>query len=556
MQGEIVSSPIVSADSEGDIVFDFSTEMEMLGENLSIGGADQLIQQESPVLLYVTSKPSDNLVGASTSNALVAAAVIDFRFSLFFSTDPMSVELLQCDQDGVNLGVEAGVLYVRMAPLELPEKIRTELEETRARQVIEHGIQSYQEKLTGSNKLLYRHARAWWSRVRRLYPFLENRNIRILGEDECGSHRFACCMLNPLVPPRELVSPRFAARFVSLIPFRSDPGLRGGRADGWRSSFATLCRMQGSTEDHALLLCSLLLGWGLDTWVALGTATEPSSISDDNSPKKEFSYCWVVTLDHDSSRPHFPAVTFWDVTTGSQVQDVTGVAGEEVTSHHFRELHALFNHKVFAVNVQHLTAVSTEGSRASEAMMSFDMTNERNFQILTFPEADAVRVMTHPGSGVTLRAGIISSDVNTQEIELENKIRAEFSRWRSEINLQTFYDDSIGAILQPALVSYEWNKAVQVSFGNTDFQAALKRRVGKGDIFKGCPVSFNHTNSDEIMKSLKRNPSIRDIAVATGGLKVSHGVRVKIFPYPEGAMAVWVMLTVCIQNSYTGGLHR
>ena len=82
----------------------------------------------------------------------------------------------------------------------------------------------------------------------------------------------------------------------------------------------------------------------------------------------------------------------------------------------------------------------------------------------------------------------------------------------------------------------------------------MKNHVKKGDVFKGCPVSFNHTDCEEIMRALKRHPAIRDIAVASEGLRVSHAVRVKIFPYPEGAMAVWVMLTVCVQNSYRNGL--
>lgn len=454
MRDEIAVSGPVAADEEGDIVFDFTAEMDTVLGSTSLGTTAQLIQHECPVLVYITSKSAENLVGNSACNALIAAAVIDFRFALFFSSDYMSVELLQCDQDGVNLGIEAGVLYVRMTPMQLPEKIQFELEETSARQAIEHGIQAYQEKLAGSNKLLYRHARSWWSRVRRLYPHIENRNIRILAEDECGSHRFACCMLSPMRPPRELTSPRFAARFVSLIPMRTDPGLRGGRSDGWRSAFATICRMQGSVEDHALLLCSLLLGWGLDAWVALGTATEPlTDENDDDTPKKEFPYCWVVTMEHDASRPAFPTITFWDAADGTQFKDVTGVAEGQLAPHHFKELHALFNHKVFAVNVQHLSAVFADGSKTNPPMMSFDLTSERNFQILTFPEAEAAQIMTHPGADILLRASVNTADITAQEIALEEKIKLEFRHWRSEIELQTHYDDSIAVILQVLYIS-------------------------------------------------------------------------------------------------------
>lgn len=448
MQNEVVTSGPVTADEEGDIVFDYSAQLSSLSGQAASLGAAGLIQHQCPVLVYISSKPAESLIGGTTCSCLVAAAVIDFRFSLFFSSEYMSVELLQCDQDGVNLGVEAGVLYVRMTPMGLPDKIQYELEETSARQAVEHGIQSYQEKLTTSNKLLYRHARSWWSRVRRMHPHIESRNIRILAEDECGSHRFACCMLSPVTPPRELLSPRFAARFVSLVPLRTDPGLRGGRSDGWRSAFATICRMQGSTEDHALLLCSLLLGWGLDAWVAMGVATEPADDEDEDAPAKESPCSWVVTFEHDADRPAFPTVTFWDAVNGTQFEDVTGAATGEVGSHHFKELHALFNDKVFAVNVQHLTAVTSDGFSRSPAVMSFDLSSERNFQILSFPEAEAAQIMTHPGASLGLRASVNTVDICAQEVQLEEKIKKEFRSWRSEIELQTHYDDKIAVVLQ------------------------------------------------------------------------------------------------------------
>lgn len=63
-------------------------------------------------------------------------------------------------------------------------------------------------------------------------------------------------------------------------------------------------------------------------------------------------------------------------------------------------------------------------------------------------------------------------------------------------------------------------------------------------------MSFNHTNIVEIMRAVKRHHVARDIAVASDGLRVTHSVRVKIFSYPEGVMAVWIMLAVCVQNSY------
>ena len=53
-------------------------------------------------------------------------------------------------------------------------------------------------------------------------------------------------------------------------------------------------------EDHAILLCSLLLGWGLDAWVAYGTIYPNSGADDDPSSdahSKAHQHYWVVTLD-------------------------------------------------------------------------------------------------------------------------------------------------------------------------------------------------------------------------------------------------------------------
>ncbi len=73
----------------------------------------------------------------------------------------------------------------------------------------------------------------------------------------------------------------------------------------------------------------------------------------------------------------------------------------------------------------------------------------------------------------------------------------------------------------------------------------------KGDIYKGYPANFNHTNAETIMTSLKSRSSMRDIAVTSEGLKISFGVRVKIYPYPENIMSVWTMFTVRTQYSFS-----
>ena len=53
-------------------------------------------------------------------------------------------------------------------------------------------------------------------------------------------------------------------------------------------------------EDHAVLLCNLLLGFGLDAYVCVGTKTKGSA------------HAWVMTVSPDDS------ITFWESLTGER----------------------------------------------------------------------------------------------------------------------------------------------------------------------------------------------------------------------------------------------
>ncbi len=109
---------------------------------------------------------------------------------------------------------------------------------------------------------------------------------------------------------RLLDSSRHAARFVSLLPFEKDEALGGakyvsclspllsltflpGRIFGivyihfyvkakvlgfFFIAFIILCLFcnLGGVEEHAILLCNLLLGFGLDAYVCVGTVGNTS----------------------------------------------------------------------------------------------------------------------------------------------------------------------------------------------------------------------------------------------------------------------------------------
>ncbi len=146
-------------------------------------------------------------------------------------------------------------------------------------------------------------------------PSHHQRLVKIFSADENGVSRPACTFVAPLDAGRLLDSPRQAARFVSLIPLErtgsvGGGGAGGGRLEQWSNTHSFLCRVcdlsrltvqrAGDVEDHAILLCSLLLGFGLRSFVCIGTKR---TSADGAFPS--VVHAWVATIADGS-------VVFWE----------------------------------------------------------------------------------------------------------------------------------------------------------------------------------------------------------------------------------------------------
>lgn len=87
------------------------------------------------------------------------------------------------------------------------------------------------------------------------------------------------------------------------------------------------------------------------------------------------------------------------------------------------------------------------------------------------------------------------------------------------------------------------NRAINISFGNNDFQSAIKRKVHNGEYFKAFPTCFNHLTVDIILSTLQTTNAALDV-ILTEGRECRFGVRTKIFVYPEGMLALWIIIGV------------
>ncbi len=87
----------------------------------------------------------------------------------------------------------------------------------------------------------------------------------------------------------------------------------------------------GDSEDHAVLLCNLLLGFGLDAYVCVGTNSEGS-------------HAWVMTRHPPQNGTQ--RVDFWESLTGQKMHS------QDPRVHRFyRTIGSVFNNRGFYANV-------------------------------------------------------------------------------------------------------------------------------------------------------------------------------------------------------------
>lgn len=219
-----------------DPVFNQSFELSLpRSSHLADGGDDPTI------LIYISSADTAS-PWSQRHGKLLATALVDYRVADAYPSDFISVELLPCvDGDGIGdgLGAEGGLLFLRVSRREqtmsgaVPIMDEEEAQGTIAKR---------QEDLLRCQRDFIQSSRSWWTKTQLKYPFLQDRNVKLLAKDECGHFRFVGSFVNPMHSPRTLINPRFAARFVSLLPLKRDVNMTGIADEAWHCPHAFLSR--------------------------------------------------------------------------------------------------------------------------------------------------------------------------------------------------------------------------------------------------------------------------------------------------------------------------
>lgn len=377
------------------------------------------------------------------------------------------------------------------------------------------------------------YARAWWSDYNTIRPLHQTRLIQLFGLDESRQQKSVCTFVSPLRADRCLDSPLHAARFVRLIPYQKDLQVGGKRTEVFHSIHTILSRRCGDIEDHATLLCSLLLGFGLDAYVAVGTAQERGA------------HLWVVT--RSTSLGGGATVTMWEPLTGQRyaldqtkeraalaqgrngtnTKSISSPTASSSSSFPFQHLHCLFNHTSFYANNQleddcRLLDYTLENPASWKAM------NQRALSVL--PRRAAI----------FLKAPIIQE--RAEERALERKLKELVVQYRREYaNLSTSFSSDLSYILSPALASYESERVTGLTYGNEEFQQSIRKVVPENCVFRATPFQFTSLHPSVLFSSLLQSRALLDL-LTSDGMDHRFGLRVKVVAYPEDFVAVWVML--------------
>nr|CEL76472.1 TPA: Centrosomal protein of 76 kDa [Toxoplasma gondii VEG] len=366
---------------------------------------------------------------------------------------------------------------------------------------LRRGEQEKQEALRQAMSI----AETWWSCYKKMHPMFGYRLIKIFAKTEFGEHLPVNSFVCPLSPRVEccssygLDSPFHCARFVAAMETErrgtANVMLSGEcGSDVWCSWPALFARGVGTVEDHAMLLCSLFLGFSVDAWVAIGLLAE------------DLPYCWVITRDQCGDPKN---ATFWDACTGQRLASFDPTIGAR-----FASVHCVFNHKAFYACCSIVHA-------ADKLHYHFE--------------------------GDTSMWWKMPEDVfKSPLLKIEEYVKHKVDNYRRSKRggFDTQWDDAMSVALSIALANYETERTIGVTFGDRAFRDIIKG-LAKNYIFKACPLHFHTGDASVYFGALLSNTIGRHILdLPLGPVKCVYGLRCKILKLPEDQVSVWIVLAV------------
>ncbi|CBH17872.1 CEP76 C2 domain containing protein, putative [Trypanosoma equiperdum] len=461
-----------------------------------------LIEISTPFNLAVIRE--DRFLSTAT---MVGENVVDWRKVLRTGYLGLTVELC-----GENPGIPAGIIELQIEIL--PNKAPRFTDEEIVRR-----IELQRSGITSADREFLLYARRWWKEFQDIRPGHKQRRVKVFASTPSGRMVPTAHFVSVIRSERGIETPFDAARFVSLFAVTTEEHLTqevlsgsGGNSSGatWVSLLTFLSQRRGDVCNHSTLLCSLLLGFGLDAYCAVG------------SDRKGKTTMFVVTRRRVVAGTF--EVTLWEPTSGSRFL--------LTEPHPFETIGCMFTHRSFYANIQQSDFVVTT---------SFDVDNEELWKPMNPLKLRMVPKSPNPS------LLWVSRDVKKLENELQGSLVREITNYRDARGIVSNIDERLSYVLSQALCAYENHRRRGTPEDLSLFESCVKGTIGDGKTFRGVPVNVTHLNSHKILAAFGESTSGREILeLSADGLTL--GIQVKVFPFPEEVLSVWVMLAAAYRS--------
>merc|ERR1712187_334875 len=134
-------------------------------------------------------------------------------------------------------------------------------------------------------------------------------------------------------------------------------------------------------------------------------------------------------------------------------------------------------------------------------------------------------------------------DAEAIEESIEQQIENHVRTHREATGHQTVFDRHLSQLLHVALANLESQRVGSYQDLPPTFEDMVKMVCGRDQVLKAIPVQFNHLKISMYWPTLSDRQNVREALSQLAG-PPAFVVRARLVPYPEGAIAVWVMLAV------------
>ena len=402
------------------------------------------------------------------------------------------------------------------------------------------------------------YARRWWAEYHALSPKFASRKVKVFAHSHVGGRTLPVThFVHRIAPDRSIEGPEDAARFVSLFQLEK-PNIGGGSefiidgqnnqssssssSSSWCDLMRFLTTRRGDRPAFASLLCSLFLGLGLDAYCAIG-----SSSTNHNEVAVA-----VITRSSNGNN------TMWDPIQGTR-REIVGVTAtsssidetllstagnSQQPGYCLSTIGCIFNATDYFANIQHDDSIF---------QCSFDLDDESKWKRMNPVKLHIVsRPQVAPPLWIPLDSRGIEQDFEQRFQRVLISHREKKFGGDESTTTTTKFDIRLSSVFAQALSKSELRRrgassgttqsALDQQQSNELFQQCVRGFV-EGHTFKGLPLCLTHLDATKALSAALQLP-IGKTVIECPFEGAQHAVRAKVYLFPEGVVACWVMIGV------------